>query len=216
MLSNLLAYAAAIAVQSALGTTVLALQEDQLSQRADTVVVLRVVRTEGLLLEGRITTIVEAQVEKNADGEENGNGAQNANGAQKNIGPLARGKTLLISLPGGKMPDGRRLSISGVPKVTSGDRVVAFLERGPTVEGLGQLWRPLGLAYSWYRIQGRDKAAIVSRSLSGLTLKPARTVKAKQAFSAGKVSLQSESLDTFWSRLRSRRKQQTQGKGVQQ
>jgi len=88
---------------------------------------------------------------------------------------LAVGRTLLgahvpqrsVRLPGGVLPDGRGLVLSGVPRLLVGERVLLFLSQ-PGADGMRM---PVGLAQGKLRVQADARGALwLERGQSSLRL----------------------------------------------
>lgn len=138
------------------------------------------------------------------------------------------GETIFIEVPGGLMPNGSRLVISGAPQLVPGQRIVGFLERradqadvagtsaprqvSPSSYGV---FRPLGLANGILTVQSDAQGVLVAhRDLSGvMMLDPQDNGQARQISDQAQ---QDEPLDGLLQRLRDQIQQQEKSDAGQQ
>jgi hypothetical protein len=72
-----------------------------------------------------------------------------------------------IRIPGGVLPDGRALLLSGLPKISTGEDVLLFLSR----ESATGVRMPVGLAQGKYRVvTRRDGSRVLVRNAAGVAL----------------------------------------------
>ncbi|HET6343649.1 MAG TPA: hypothetical protein VFH51_01905 [Myxococcota bacterium] len=128
---------------SALATTVLALSEDELAARADSIVVAHVTAVRTVVHPGgRVATAASLEVQESLKG-------------------APAGATLTLEVPGGVV-DGVVFAAVGAPSLSPGSLVFGYFETH------GSVCRPLGLAYGLYQVLGDDWMA--HRDLRGLAL----------------------------------------------
>jgi hypothetical protein len=93
----------------ALATSILALSESEMTQRADVVALGSVVSTRVVQTQGRVNTLTTFQVHKGIKGAQDGS-------------------TLTVSVPGGDIGN-LRVSVSGAPRFRAGDMFIGFFQR---------------------------------------------------------------------------------------
>ena len=129
-------------------STIVALPEPALIERADVIVFGTVVSTQTLLGEGgRVFTQAELQVQLGLRG-------------------ARPGDVLVLQVPGGRLPNGVVAEVVGAPRLSDGQLVFGFLERR------GDVVLPLGLAYGLLDVHADAKGGYrVDRNLAGLALR---------------------------------------------
>ena len=128
-------------------TTVVALTESQMTERADTILLGTVMGSQTLVDDhGQVTTRAWLQVD------------QGMRGAQG-------GDIVPVDVPGGRLPNGLVAVVDGAPELHSGQMVFGFFE---TFAGVRH---PLGLSYGVYHVTAdKHHALFVRRNLTGLNL----------------------------------------------
>lgn len=158
----------------AAATIIVPLPEPELVARSGTIVVGTVIRTHPVAsASGMVVTRADVQVTRALRG--------------------ARvGAVVTVEVPGGALPDGTAVAVSGAPKLRAGDMVFGFLERH------GDAGRPLGLAFGLLAVRPVGAHDLrVFRNLDGLQLMP----KDGAVASARTYAIDGERLDDFAARI---------------
>jgi len=125
--------------------TIVALDEPELVQRADTIAFGNIIRTQ-VKVHPKYGVYTEATVE-----------------VYDGLLGAKRGEVLTVLVPGGKLPNGQKAIASGAPTLVAGERFFAFLEKR------NGTYVPWGLSYGWLQVrQSPDGEFVVSRVLNGL------------------------------------------------
>jgi hypothetical protein len=143
MNSVLLLFAPALA----LGSTIVALDEQSLSRRSDAIVFGTIVSTRTEVNDKQqVSTRAELQIYRSVRG------------------PKA-GELVTLYVPGGKLPSGLIADVPGAPKLAPGQLVFGFLENSPVG------FRPLGLSYGLLAVHKAANGSYrASRDVSGLAM----------------------------------------------
>jgi hypothetical protein len=157
-------------------STVVAVPEEELTALSDAVVWSQVIDTNAFVdAQNRIVTRVRLRV------------AQGYAGARQ-------GDTLTLYIPGGRLKNGLTTVVAGAPEMTSGDMVLAFLQKHGETH-----YVPVGMSYGV--LKGHQDSAghwRVSRNMAELTL----VDRKGQVVTPASVSVNDELLDEISARVK--------------